>query len=376
MSEKIKVGKEREIKFNRDLRYINKNSYDINDYELVGFNFPEVGWKKVYKNFNLSIMTTEACDRSCNFCVAQLRYEQRSKIYEKPFIRNREEYIKRLNYILDLLKPLNPSVSITGGEPTISSFFLDIIDVLNKHQIRKKTITTNGRYLLAKFISSEKYYKDYIIDVLIKNNFDHINISRAHFDDEINRELMPFNQNVNEKMLSLINPYFNKNEMLVEVAKILKGTNLKPRLSCVLLKDGINSVEDIIKYIDFYSNLGFDNFIFRELMGFDKHAVNVKMKKFCEENKVYLNDIWEEIEREPKYKDFEPILNLLGYYYYVEVYKYKNNTIASERADLNQQYVEKDSHNDIIYEMVFHPNGVLSGSWIETEDVLSSYHLF
>ena len=42
-----------------------------------------------------------------------------------------------------------------------------------------------------------------------------------------------------------------------------------------------------------------------------------------------------------KYEELKPYLNILGYYYYAEIYKYKDCTIASESANLNQQYIEK-----------------------------------
>ena len=48
-------------------------------------------------------------------------------------------------------------------------------------------------------------------------------------------------------------------------------------------------------------------------------------------------------------------------------------TIASESADLNQQYAEKERTSDIVYEMVFHNNGNPCGGWIDTEEVRSSY---
>ena len=72
----------------------------------------------------------------------------------------------------------------------------------------------------------------------------------------------------------------------------------------------------------------------------------------------------------------KPYLNILGYYYYVEIYKYKGCTIASESADLNQQYIEKEKNKDTVYEMVFHTNGNLCGGWIDNEEILDKYEGF
>ena len=119
--------------------------------------------------------------------------------------------------------------------------------------------------------------------------------------------------------------------------------------------------------MDFYRQFGIDNFIFRQLMEYDHRAVNQEKIAYCDKNKVDLNDIWEEMEQDPEIK---PYMNLLGYYYYVELYDYHGCRIAGESADLEQQYREKSRHPGVVYEMVFHTDGVLSGSWIPTEEIL------
>ena len=82
--------------------------------------------KKVYKNFNVSIFIDDICNADCKFCVAQLRYAHRSMLYKKIHIRNKREYLRRLEEVLKIVRPLNPSVSITGGEPTISPILTDV----------------------------------------------------------------------------------------------------------------------------------------------------------------------------------------------------------------------------------------------------------
>lgn len=142
-------------------------------------------------------------------------------------------------------------------------------------------------------------------------------------------------------------------------------------MSCLLLKEGIHTLGQMVEYMQFYQNLGVDNVIFRELMDFDINAmVNKEKVNYCVENKVKLNDIWNEVDKDSR---FTPIRNLLGYYYYVEVYKFENIDMASEGANLVKIYDEKDKHKDIVYEMVFHPNGNVNGSWVDNEDVLLKY---
>ena len=126
------------------------------------------------------------------------------------------------------------------------------------------------------------------------------------------------------------------------------------------------------KYIDFYEKMGIDNVIFRELMDYDEKTMcNIKKMDYNVRNKVRLNDVWKQVDKDNR---FVPYKNLLGYYYYVEIYKYNNVVVCSESADLKVQTDEKKSNKDIVYEMVFHPNGNLCGSWVDDEDILLAYN--
>ena len=88
------------------------------------------------------------------------------------------------------------------------------------------------------------------------------------------------------------------------------------------------------------------------------------------DNKVFLNDIWKELDKDDRFK---AIHQVLGYYYYVEVYKYKGIDCVSESADLTKLYQEKAKAPGTVFEMVLHPNGNLNGSWVDREDILLKY---
>ena len=356
----IKVGSEREIIFDKSLRekrQIAKTTpnfdYDINNYELVPFEF-SVGKKKVYKNFNFSIFIDDYCNADCKFCVAQLRYQHKNEIYQKEHIKDKDEYLRRLEEVLKLIRPLNPSISITGGEPTLSPIIVDVLRLVDKYGFRKRTITTNGSALL------KTVDNDLIINHLINNNWDHLNISRASHIDSLNREIMRYNDKDSYCTV----------EMMKDILDITNHSSLNHRLSCLLLKESVNSVEKMKEYVDYYASLGANNFIFRELMDYDKTAVNTEKMTYCDENKIKLYDIWHDFE---KFPEFKPYLNVLGYYYYVEIYKYNDITIASESADLNLQDRQKQRDEDIVYEMVFHNNGNLCAGWLDDMEILDAY---
>lgn len=335
-----------------DIRYTRQTNFNISKKGLIDFEFDTP--KKVYSNCNLSIFIDDYCNANCKFCVAQLRYENRSKIYQKARIEDDEEYFRRLDEVLEKIAPLNVSVSLTGGEPTASPRIIRVLELLNKYHIRKRTITTNGSTLL-KEIEGKK-----IIDHLIDAKLDHLNISKTHYDETINRKIMDYQCGE-----------YCSNEDLARIIPYALSKNLRPRLSCLLLQDGIHDLPGIVNYIEFYKRLGIDNIIFRELMDYDEMTmINREKVKYCKQNKIRLNDVWKEVDKD---KRFIPVKNILGYYYYVEIYKYKGVDVCSESADLKVQKVEKDNNSNVVYEMVFHQNGNLNGSWVDDEDILLRY---
>ncbi len=277
-----------------NIRYTRQQDFNINEKKLIDFDF-EGKKKRVYGNVNFSIFVDDYCNADCKFCVAQLRYENIAMAYKKPKIEDDEEYFRRLDEVLSYVAPLNVSVSITGGEPTLSPRFKRIIELVDKHNIRKRTITTNGSALLKKVDGDRTN-----LDLLIEHKFDHLNISKTHYDEDINKKIMRYSKG------------YCSNEDLAKIIPYAKIRGLRPRLSCLLLKDGIHDVDGMAKYIEFYEKLGIDNIIFRELMDYDdKTMCNKEKMDYNTRNKVRLNDVWKEVDKDSR---FVPYQNLLGYY--------------------------------------------------------------
>lgn len=334
------------------LRRLRQKEFSASRYKTLPFSFEDKE-REVYSNANLSIFVNESCNANCSFCIDQLRFENKGKTFTKGRIASDRDYFYRLEQILDYVRPLNTSISITGGEPTKSPRLARIIHLIDKYDFRKRVITTNGSGLLD--IQEGKR----IIDHLVDCGFHHLNISKTHYDEILNDRFMQFE-----------NSYFT-NDKMAEVVAIAKAGNLRPRLSCLLLKDGIHDVSGIVRYLDFYARLGLDNIIFRETMDYDEAIMlNYPKLEFLKRNKVFLNDIWAEIDKDSR---FTPVTQVLGYYYYVEVYRYCNIDMVAESASLTSIDEQKEKARDMVFEMIFHPNGNLNGSWVDDEDVLLPY---
>lgn len=312
---------------------------------------PFVKGKEIYANFNFSVFLDDYCNAQCKFCVANIRC--RSEKRKNIFGKNYGEYLKSLDKIFAFIRPYNPTISLTGGEPALYPCFKEVAALVNKYNFRIKAITTNATQLLKNNGS--------VIKELADNNWTYLNMSLPHWQEDIIRKVMRYKEDIPASF----------KDLLAEVRTFLNGTNIKPRLSCVLLKEGINCLDDCIKYINFYNKLGYDNFIFRQLTNFTEENANLDIIRYNEDNLVRCLDIWQENDRRNLFTFFK---RNIGYYYYVELYKYSGCTVAFEAADLARRAQEMAKHNlNRIYEVVYHPNGNLCSGWDGGKEIILNY---
>lgn len=118
---------------------------------------------------NLSVMLPGMCNAKCEFCFWE-RYQESNKFPKYDFA------LKVFDQVMALPECFK-QMSITGGEPTISSAFLPMLATAERlkkfGKINKVVLTTNGVRL-----------KEHLKDVC--SVVDHINISRHHYDDDEN----------------------------------------------------------------------------------------------------------------------------------------------------------------------------------------------
>lgn len=290
---------------------------------------------KVYNNANFSIIVDRFCNANCKFCVENMNNEM-SNITEV----NSTDYLKNIHKALNFMRPLDVSISLTGGEPTCSNKLIQLLDIINMYNFRKKVITTNGTHL------NSANFK--ILDKLIDSKFNHLNISKAHYNEKKNQEIMQFKDG----------KYFT-NEQLKQTVDHIKERNsdLRIRMSCIIAKGGIEDINDVINYTEYYKKLGIDNIVFRELMLPSETITNQMIEDFYKNNYVDIDSI---LGKAQDHSDFKLINETHGYYYDVLVFDYNGMVLCFEKANLANVYA-KDK--DEIYEFVLLENGDLCGSW-------------
>ena len=237
------------MKHTREEAYYTFNPYA--DHEWIDFEIEQINYR-VYKNINFSIFLTDYCNACCKFCVEQVKYQdKRAMLLEKERIENDDEYLSRLKYVLDKIQPLNPSISITGGEPSMSQRFCSVLHLLATYTFRKITINTNGSGL-QKIINKKPLYEH-----IAECGITHVNISRHHWIDECVNEVMRFEHDA------------CSTELLQEIIPILNSKGVRVRINCVVLNGYIDSIEKIVNFLEFYRSMGVDNVVFRQMMEFN-----------------------------------------------------------------------------------------------------------
>lgn len=191
--------------------------------------------KKPYANIYVRIQNI--CNAKCKFC----EFTREDKCFDKY----------KMYYVLsDMQKRfVINKVSFTGGEPTLD------IDTLTEAIKLVKEINNN----IFIVVNTNGYNLDGLVGLPI----DSVALSRHHYLDSINNEILGFNAPSSLKIKELSN-------------------KINLHLSCNLLKNNIDSIDEIIKYLNFADSINVDDVGFVSLM---------KVNDFCKNNFVDFHSI-------------------------------------------------------------------------------------
>jgi GTP 3',8-cyclase len=308
--------------------------------------------RDVYANANLSVYSAQRCNARCAFCVEELRPASRGRelVTQRQVEPDDARWFDALERVLDVVqRGLRPSVSITGGEPSKDGRLPRVLRALEARGARKRTVTTNGSGLL------DVREGERVIDWIAGHGVQHLNVSRAHPDQDVNARLMGYADGPTVEQMRII-------------ASVARQGGTRVRLSCVLVAGAIDSLDGIAAYLDFARSLGVDNVIFRQLMSTDARTVRPNhVVRFSDRKRVALEPLLERISGDPR---FEFVRQVVGYYYYVEVWRSGGVDVVFEEADLARLEDAKRADPRLVHELVFHPDGHLASTWQPWDGVL------
>jgi hypothetical protein len=130
----------------------------------------------------------------------------------------------------------------------------------------------------------------------------------------------------------------------------------------------VETAGDVLSYLDFAARVGVDNVIFRQLMLNDPHTTAPNhVTRFSERRRVAMTPLLAELGAR---NDFTFQRQVMGYYYYVEVWRHRQMDVVFEGADLAQLERTRSAMPGVIQELIFHPNARLASTWQPWDGVL------
>jgi len=260
----------------------------------------------LYTPCNLNISISKNCHNKCFYCINKMPSCEVSD----------EEYIDSLRACLKVLNGAFPGyfeATITGGEPTLfPKRLVEVMKLCNRYGLKVRTFSTTG----------VGFFKEYegkpLCMHLIEQSFVHnINISRMSVDEEQNRGFFGNKNNL-------------ENRDIEKLASFFKMNDAEMRISCNILKGGVDNFEKMLSFVDFYQALGVDTVMFRELVY--PQRISLKSMLNFDDRFVYVE-------------------TLKGMYYDVDVYIYKDMLV--------KHYKEKEPLLKEVTSGLFFQDGIL-----------------
>lgn len=209
-----------------------------------------------------------------------------------------------------------------------------------------------------------------IIDEFKKSvKFDRIEASRQHFNEMLNQKIMRFEK----KQLVQSNNVF---EHLV--GQTLPQLFDTVKLSCILNKEGIHSIELVEEYLKWAHSIGAQTVVFRELSRLEEENFRGnKTREWIFNNRVTIDSILSKIC--PQYSmprdGFTYLFSTVGYYYMNECYRFddKINVIFETSSYTALAEATRDC-SKMVNKLIFHPNGNLTSDWDQNSDVIANFY--
>lgn len=343
--------------FNRE-NYLSLSEKDLRDYMRAEY----VKYQKitdpyilngisyfVCKNVNMQLRTTLACQANCKFCI--------EKTSKRTCACNTEAYLKALEESLTLLQTAGifPTVTITGGEPLLfKERFMGILEILKEKAVRKFNLNTNG-FLLD----------DTVLNKIVECKMPHLNISRHHYDDEINKQI-----------LELKDAPYDINHIKSIIGGVY-GSTTRIRLQCVLIKGFIDDIHSIKNYLDWVIEQGLDNVAFRGLSKLKESASSESFETvdYCNEKAVNMFSVLKDISNDP---DFQLVAQNISDHYTYEDWLYKGVVdvhFAYSDMDILEEYEKIELENNERYgrEFVLYEDNSFCGGWNKDFKLIKQY---
>lgn len=300
----------------------------------------------------------KACNAHCSFCSEELLRLDASRLSAKSVIGNPDLYFEGLHRAWTELAGFPMGLSLSGLEATADPvWMLRLLSLVRQHSaiFPERVLYSNGTGLCT---------HPELITALNESAFDRVELSRCHFDAEINQQIMRFDRN---------QPIRHHADFIKTLMQLQGQVTVK--LSCIINDIGVATLSDIEHYIVWAADLGIKTIVFRELSAIGKAYVFNRTAQWVEEHRVSIRGIMDQLHPEKGFlkAGWEFIGATSGYYYYNEVYCYAGVEIILEASSYIAHKTLVDS--GIIQKLVFHSTGDLCGDWVPDSQWIGNYFI-
>jgi len=225
------------------------------------------GWK-VDNGFNCYVDVHPACNATCPFCIAETVGRTSGPLF-----------FDGLEYTLELVEKLNGTIQVVGGEPMISRRLTGILELMEDYRFHRVVVNTNGTIT-----------DPGIFDKMKRAGVTHVNLSRHHYDENLNQKIM----NIRPKL---------DNDKFRGVVDAIKNTGVHVRVQACLIKGYIDSLPEIVNYLDWCKSIGVNDVSFSQMFPLKEFDYQLEpVAGYTEEMQVNMAEIIRGIWAQKKYK--------------------------------------------------------------------------
>lgn len=290
----------------------------------------------------LTMVVVAVCNAACKFCSNEITFTPSG-----PYLTydERLQRVKEFALLAGVTK-----IAYTGGEPTLQPQRLyELMRAMNPG-FQRSRLHTNGSGLFKEVVTADGTITQ-LLPALISAGLTGASVSVAHFDRAANEDIMRVKRGW-ESM---------SEDRLAEVAAY-QCDAFTPRLSCVMTHDGLHTVPDILRYIEWGRTLGYRKFIFRSCSAIpEEFEKPTAFSSFNTVNYLPIEPICQQLDQLPflrrTYRQRKSDSK-------VDVYQWDDMTI-----DIDESSEEEDPDRKIRRLNVM-PNGIVYTSWIDPLSVL------
>jgi len=297
--------------------------------------------------------SVKACSARCLFCSENLREIKSTQ--NSSLLRPEQNYFNYLEKTLSELQGLPISYSLSGLEMTDDpDWFSTLLNVLSRHRelspIESSVLYSNAAGLADK--------KNDLVAQIAAFDFDWIEVSRHHFNEQINQKIMRFRPQLN----------IAENSVFFQVIQnLLLKTEVK--LVCIVQSGGVDNIESVYKYLNWAKALGVKHVIFREFSKLNETYKKNSTYRYIESSRQSMFQLLEQLDLHSNLRDGINWLSTTNGYYFNNLQGiYGGTKVTFEHSDYTTMKRKHDSNR--VYKLVFHANGNLCAGWLPDKHVL------